>query len=275
MTPRSLLFVPGDQPALAAKAAASEADAVCVDLEDAVADADKDDARSRLPAMAATVAAAGKPVYVRVNPDIKGCAADAAAIAGIGDGVILPKTRDMTHVGLVLQALAPRGPDFRLIAMIEDVDAAAAFAAPSIHRGHRPFALTIGAADIGCAPDGPPIARIFGRIALAAAQAGAELLGWPGSIGNFRDLDALRAAAEGGAAHGAVGGLCVHPAQAAVLNAAFTPTAAQIDWARRVLAAWAAAHGGVAAVDGRMVDKPVVQRAEAILDRAEPSRRDA
>lgn len=273
MTPRAILFTPADKPDLAAKAARSAADAVCLDLEDAVPVDAKTTARANLAPMASTLRAAGKAVFIRVNAEIEATGLDLAALPDGCAGLVLPKARDLTHVALIGDALDRRGGDMALIAMIENAAAAQAFAAAPGPAHARLLGLTLGAedlaADCGCAPDGPTVAHLFHQSAATAARLRIDLLGWPGSIGAFDDLDGFATLVGRGAAAGAVGGFCIHPKQIPILNAAFAPTAAQIDWAQRVTTALATAGGGVAAVDGRMVDAPVARRAEAVLRRAQ------
>jgi citrate lyase subunit beta/citryl-CoA lyase len=106
-------------------------------------------------------------------------------------------------------------------------------------------------------------------VVMAAHAAGVKAYACPGSIGEFRDLAAWRATLDAGRRMGSHGTLCIHPLQVGPANEVFSPTAAELEWARRVCAAWDQAQGqGAVAVDGRMIDLPVFQRARNTIGRA-------
>ena len=286
LPPRSILFVPADRPALVPKAAAGPAEAVCLDLEDGVAAADRDAARGALGEAAATLARAGKRTLVRVNAELETIGADLAALPDGCDAVVLPKATGLDHVELVGEALdrraarsgragadgdRPGGPV--LVALVEGAAAVQAFAHGAARRAHpRLVALCPGtedlAAELGCAPDAALVGVAFHALALGARRLGVDLLGFPASIAEYRDLERFRAGVRRGREAGAVGAFCIHPAQVPVLNAELAPSAEELDGARRIVAAFEASAAGAIALDGRMVDRPVYLRARRLLARS-------
>ena len=293
LSPRSILFVPADRSALVPKAAAGAADAVCLDLEDGVAPPDRDAARGALGEAAAALARAGKRAFVRVNAELETIGADLAALPDGCDAVVLPKATGLDHVELVGEALdrrtarsgrmirsgragadgdRPGGPG--LVALVEGAAAVQAFAHGAARRAHpRLVALCPGtedlAAELGCAPDAALVEAAFHALALGARRLGVDLLGFPGSIAEYRDLERFRAGVRRGREAGAVGAFCIHPAQVPVLNAELAPSAEELDAARRTVAAFESATAGAIALDGRMVDRPVYLRARRLLARSE------
>lgn len=267
--PRTYLFVPGDRPERFDKARASGADAVVLDLEDAVSPARKAAARDAI----AAALGGGTRWVVRINDVATPWFSDdlallAAAPAGAVE-VMLPKAESPAQVAAV-RAVLPTVPVLALIESalgVLQVDAVAA--SPGVSRlvfGTLDFALDL---DIDITDDPAGLLHAAGRIALASRAAGlaAPVAGVTPEITDDRRLLADLAWAR---RLGFGAKLCIHPRQVAPLHQALEPDAASLDWARRVLAAVAAspeAHGAVQ-VDGRMVDKPVLRRAEALLARA-------
>ncbi len=249
------LFVPANRPDRFAKAAASGADAVILDLEDAVAPADKDMARASLDAGFTDL-----PVIVRINA--KGTPwhqADLAALRGRGfAAVMLPKAECPKAVAEVIAAL----PDLPLIALIESAaglaQARAIAAVPGVAQ------LAFGSVDF-CADLGSAHLRevlLPARFELVLAS---RLAGLSAPIdGVTVQLDHLEVSAAD-AAHardlGMGGKLCIHPGQIATIRGAFAPSREDLDWARRVLAS----GEGAVSVDGAMVDEPVRMRARRLL----------
>lgn len=276
MTPRSFLFVPANRADLAAKAGNSGADAVCFDLEDAIPAPEKAAARTALADAVAIARQTSLLVYVRVNAELEHVADDlgAAFEAGI-DGIVLPKARDLEHITSVCEAMAPldhRSDPTPLIAMIEDVAAM-----DNLRRGSRTAPARLSGlffgpedycADLGVAPSVTVLEPAFFAFVELARLLNVSAFGFPGSIAEFKDLDSLADWVAKGRAFGAVGAFCIHPKQVAILNSAFTPNDDEITWARKVLAAFAEASvqgHGVIALEGRMIDRPVVERAKRIL----------
>lgn len=264
---RSWLFVPGTRPERFAKAAASGADLVVVDLEDAVPVAEKATARREA---AAWLAADGVGA-VRVNPaGSPHHDEDVAALAGLPGlrAVLVP----MADSADALVAVHGRlGPDVALVAQVETarglLRALELAAAPGVVRlafGHLDFAF-----DIDAAPE--PEALVHARSSLVVASRAAGASGPVDSV--TTDLDDDGATARDAARArvlGFTGKLCIHPRQVAAVNEAMSPTAQEVAWAERVLAAGDGA--GAVRVDGQMVDPPVVCRAERVMARARSTR---
>ena len=259
---RSLLFVPADRPERFAKALASGADGVIVDLEDAVAPAAKPAARDALAGWLASGEAAA--VFVRVNApgtpwhadDLRICRAPAVR------GIVLPKAESPEQLADAAAAVPGRAwlPLVETAAGIAAVEAVAR--APGVQR------LLFGSidlqADLGIQGEGEELLYFRSRLVLASrlAELQPPVDGVTTAVDDAAQVraDALRARRLGFG-----GKLCIHPRQVAEVNAAFTPSAAERDWALRVLAAAEASGGAAVAVDGKMVDAPVLLRARAVL----------
>jgi len=267
---RSLLFVPGHQPTRFDKACQSGADAVVLDLEDAVPPDLKDAARAQLAGwLAARVVDGGGPVVsVRINAvDTAWHAADVAMCAQAGvAALMLPKAEDAA----VLQRLADGLPQAVLWPLIEtargidQLDAIAS--APRVQR------LVFGSidfqADLGIEGEGIELLFFRSRIVLASRLAGLQ----PPVDGVSTSIDdpaSVEADARQARRLGFGAKLCIHPKQVQTVNRGFSPTTAQREWARRVIEADAASGGAPVAVDGKMVDRPVVLKAQALLAAAE------
>jgi citrate lyase subunit beta / citryl-CoA lyase len=274
---RSLLFVPGDRPERFAKAQASGADAIILDLEDAVAPDQKDAARAAVAAfLRSRVPAQGGPVLVRINPlDGDGLARDLAAAHG-ADALVLPKAEGAATV----RALdAHLGNELLPILPIATETPAAIFQLGSYAQvAERLFGLTWGAEDLPAAigaassreADGQytaPYQTVRALALFAAHAAGVPAIDtvYPA----LKDEAGLAAYAARAARDGFTGMLALHPAQVPVINRAFTPDAQAVAHARRIVAAFAAAPGsGALQVDGRMVDAPHLKQARRILAQA-------
>ncbi|MEU4450470.1 CoA ester lyase [Nocardioides sp. NPDC023903] len=265
---RTWLFVPGDRPERFAKAAAAGPDVVVVDLEDAVAPAHKDAARTHVTDW---LPRAGVTVAVRINAaGTTWHDADVAALAALGGPslVVLPKADSPETVAAVLATL-PDGS--AVVALVETALGVAR--AIDLARSPGVVRLAFGsfdlAAELGVDPDhAPALAPARGHLVLASAVGG---LAGPidGVTGDVRDHERLTADATAAAALGFTGKLCIHPGQVAPAAAALAPTPDEFAWAERVLAA--ATEDGVALVDGRMVDAPVVARARRIVSLNRPT----
>lgn len=278
MTWRSLLFVPGDRPDRFAKAEASGADALILDLEDAVAPAGKAAARA---AVAERLAAPRGEValLVRVNPlGSSLCAEDLAALHGLApDGVVQPKAEGAADVAALAARLAAVGIVAPILPIATETPAAI-FALGSYAGCSASLAgLTWGAEDLPAAIGAATSREEDGRftapyeMARALALFGAHAAGVPAIetvYPDVRDSDGLERFARRAARDGFTGMMAIHPAQVATINAAFTPTPAQREHARRIVAAFDAAPGaGVLQVDGRMVDAPHLAQARKLLAR--------
>ncbi len=289
---RSLLFVPGDDPRKLAKGLASGADVLLIDLEDSVAPARKQEARSIAAGFLAEAAAApGRPrLYVRVNAlstDQTGADLDGVMTAA-PDGVMLPKCRSGTDVKLLSSMLAVREAENGLVDGATRIIAIATETAASIfHMGtyagasRRLAGLTWGGEDLsadlgaeanrladGSYADPYRLARSLCLMGAAAA----ETAGIDSVFTNFRDMDGLKAEAEAARRDGFAAKMEIHPAQVPVINAVFTPSPETVERARRIVSVFAENPGlGVVGMDGEMLDMPHLRRAERILAQAKAS----
>lgn len=273
---RSLLFVPGDRPGRMEKALGLGADALILDLEDAVAPVAKPAARD---AVAAFLRSARRDaaLLVRINPLDGGLAqADLAAVLDARpDALVLPKAAGAESV----TALAALAGDVPILPIATETPAAVfqlgSYAAVARHL----FGLTWGAEDLPAAIGASASRDAAGdftapyQIARALTLFGAHAAGvaaietvYP----DFRDTDGLAAAAARARRDGFTGMMAIHPAQVPVINAAFTPDAAELAHARAVVAAFAAQPGaGALQLDGRMIDAPHLIQARRLLAAAE------
>lgn len=270
---RSLLFVPGNRPDRFAKALDSGADTVVLDLEDAVALDQKAQARDAiLSAWHAFDAAQHARLLVRINPQASPWHVDdlalVAALPGLG-AIMLPKAESRQQ----LDALAQACPGTAVLPLVESAEGAARLdelaRAPNVLRlglGHLDLQADLG---MSCGEDEAELAPL--RWALVVASRRAALAPPVDGVttatndGAILARDALRSRR-----FGFTGKLCIHPAQVAGVHAALSPTAAEVDWARRVMAALESAGTGACSVDGKMVDAPIVLLAQQILRRQTP-----
>jgi citrate lyase subunit beta/citryl-CoA lyase len=269
---RSLLFVPGDRPERFAKAAASGADALILDLEDSVAPERKDAARDAIAAYLAEPRSV--TAFVRINPLDSGLAAGdlQTVLSGHPDGIVLPKAEGEASVRQVAAKLAGDIP----ILPIATETPHAIFQMGS-YRGssERLAGLTWGAEDLPAAIGAATSREADGsytapyQLARSLTLFGAHAAGVPAIetvFPDFRNLDALAAYAARGRRDGFTGMMAIHPAQVPVINAAFTPSAEEVAHARAVIDLFAANPGaGALQFDGRMVDAPHLKAARAVL----------
>jgi citrate lyase subunit beta/citryl-CoA lyase len=280
MVLRSLLFVPGDRPDRMEKALASGADALILDLEDAVAPEAKPAART---AVSAFLEGHGRDValFVRINP-LDGDLADAdldAVTPARPSGWVLPKAEGSASVLDLDARLAERGDRGAPILPIATETPRAIFQLGSYADALARLAgLTWGAEDLPAAigaetsraADGSytapyHMARALTLFGAAAAGVAPIETVYPA----FRDLDGLAAYARAGARDGFTGMMAIHPAQVPVINAAFTPDEAALARARAIVAAFEANPGaGALSLDGRMIDRPHLVQARRLLARA-------
>ena len=270
---RSFLFVPATRPERIAKALASGADAVIVDLEDAVAAADKVSARlALLPALQALAPAQCGRLLLRINAaDTPWHDGDLAALPelvrlGLG-GVMLAKSETVAALAAVAAATGPSCALLPLIESVAGLDAADALAASSqvlrLVFGHLDFQADAG---LACAADESELVPV--RLALVLASRRANLVAPVDGVTPNLEDSAQLATDVARAQRGGFGAkLCIHPRQVPIVNAAFAPSAAELDWAQRVVTGFAAAGGGVFSLDGRMVDAPVLLLAQRTLAR--------
>jgi citrate lyase subunit beta/citryl-CoA lyase len=273
---RSKLFVPGTRPDLFPKAFASAADAISLDLEDAVAEGDKDRARSEVAAFLRSEAAraSSKQWIVRCNaPESAHFEADVEALLGTGlDQLNIPKLRGEAHARETLERLADierrhgAEPAFGVLANVE-TPGALIEAAGIATAGARIRGLQLGLADLfeelGIArDDAANVHAVLFQLRLAAGRAGLPVV--DGAYPDLRDVEGFEAEARMARRLGFAGKSCIHPSQIAVANRVFAPTEQELAWARRVLEA-AVGQPGVFVLDGRMIDRPFIKRAEQLL----------
>lgn len=269
-TARSLLFVPGDRPERFAKAAAAGADLVIIDLEDAVAPDAKAAARRNVTDWLDH----GGQAIVRINAaETPWHSADIAALGRCAPGVMLPKAERAEVITAVADAISGAP----IIALVETARGARDCDALAEARGTTRIAL--GNADLGTQlgvahTSHRALAYVRGRLVLCSAAAGL-----PAPIdGVTTAFDSTALLAEDLALAvelGFSGKLCIHPTQVAAVNGAFLPTDAELAWANRVVAAAEGAPDRAIALDGAMIDAPLVQRAIRLLARSETAARAA
>jgi citrate lyase subunit beta/citryl-CoA lyase len=272
---RSLLYVPANSSRFIAKAHERDADAIILDLEDSVPEGDKDAARDSLTEAIRSAGQSGARVFVRTNAGPRQMEDALAACRSGAFGLVVPKVGQSAALDSLAGSLrsieAELGrPAMPFIALIEDP--AALLDARDIASGHRVLGLILGGEDfctvIGAEPT-PEVLRTPKLMVHYAAKAESKLsFGLLQSIADYADIEALAAAAREAATHGFDGATCVHPSAVTVLNAAFSPSDAQIDWAGRVVEASSNSDGGAFVLDGKMVDAPVVARARSIIAKA-------
>jgi citrate lyase subunit beta / citryl-CoA lyase len=294
---RSLLFVPGDSEHKQAKALESGADALILDLEDSVAAEQLPAARARVAALLGSRAGQRAPqLWVRVNALASGLLRqdlEEVCAANLPAGVVLPKVAsadEIVTVAATLEVLEKRlaaavGATRLLVIATETPRAVLALpqypqvleAAPAVLG--RLAGLTWGAEDLSAALGAQAKRDASGALTftfqlvragclLTAAALGVQAL--DGVCTDFRDTAALERELRSARADGFSGKLAIHPQQIPLINAAFTPSAAEREHARRVVAAFAAVPGaGVASLDGQMIDRPHLLQAQRILAVAE------
>jgi citrate lyase subunit beta/citryl-CoA lyase len=281
-TARSLLFAPGDSERKMAKALASEADLVLLDLEDAVAESAKPAARELTAATLRARKPGGPLVYVRINPlDTAHALIDLAAIvAAKPDGLMLPKaTRadlDLLHnylTALEVQAGVEQGAIKVIVVATETPKAL--FGLGDYCGAPRLAALTWGAEDIATAlgathnRDETGVYEFPYQLARTLCLAGAANAKVPAIEtihGDFRDPDGLKAVASAARRAGFRSMMAIHPDQVATINAAFSPSEQELARAQRIVDLFDANPGaGTLGLDGEMLDMPHLKRARAVL----------
>lgn len=267
-TPRSLLFAPGDDPRKLAKALTAGAGLVVADLEDAVAEPSKGQARATVAKLLADRDASRGRCAVRIN-GLDGPHAEqdlAMATRGAADAIVVPKARHQSLNDLAGRGLPP------IIAIIET--AAGLQESDAIARTEGVLALLLGAVDLGVElrwePRGDRLQLLFARSKLVMDSAAAGIAAPIDVVHtDVQATDALAQECTFARSLGFGGKACIHPRQVAVVEVAFAPTADQAERARRVVDAYEAAERtglGVCTVDGEMVDLPVYRRAREIVN---------
>lgn len=285
---RSMLFVPADSEKKLAKGTETEADALILDLEDAVAPS-----RTHIAREMALAYLRGRPdrsrqqLWVRINPlDTEAALLDLVVIAGAPDGIVLPKVRsadDVVRLSNYLDALEVRDGiakgSIRIMPVATETPQAL-FALGS-YEGCSPrlAGLTWGAEDLAAAlgastnrrPDGE-YDTVY-QLACALCLSGAHAAGvqpidtiWP----DFKDDAGLQRDAQRARQRGFTGKIAIHPAQAPIINAAFTPSADELAYSRRVVGLFESNPGlGTVGLDGKMLDMPHLKQAQRVLELAQ------
>jgi citrate lyase subunit beta/citryl-CoA lyase len=281
---RSLLYTPGHRATMVARVLdgglATTPDVALLDLEDGVPPAERENAR-RVLAEAIAPSRGHCLRFVRVGRSTSDDAeADLAAVVRPGlDGVVVPKVGRAEELAMVDDMLLEReraaGMPERTVQVIAAIETAAGLIeAPRIAHAPRLIGLMFGsedfASDLGLSTrrQGEAATLTYARSAIAVAAAAARILAFDGIWADLRDEPGLRADAVRGRQLGFAGRQCIHPDQVAVVNEIFSPTAEEIAHARRVVDAFEDGIGrglGAVALDGEMLDPPIVERARRVL----------
>ena len=283
---RSLLYVPTNVSKYVDKAHTRGADAIQLDLEDSVPNSRKDEARKLVQEAAEIVSQAGADVVVRINqplrhaiPDIEACISPRIA------ALALPKCNSAGHVKLLAEMVEEleeeRGMEVgqtKFLAMVETAEAF--FELREIGSAHpRVVALMLGGEDFALSlhMEPTPETMLYPKqhAVIAARAAGVLPYGIIGTVADYSDHDAYREMVRKSARFGFEGASCIHPAIVPMLNEGFTPTKEDEDLARRIVTAWdenEAAGRGSFELEGKMIDVPVVLRAQRVIGKCDAIR---
>lgn len=275
MVRRTVMFSPGDQPELLRKAPECGADVIVFDLEDAVAPGKKAAGREAVREVVTEIDPDAE-LCVRVNRVGEGGEDDIAAVLGGSaetgvDSVMLPKVASAGAVEEVAAALAEHGRPLPVLALLETASGvlnaeriASADATDAVLLGAEDLAADIGATRTG---EGAEILHAREHVVLAAGSAGVDAIDT--LYTDYEDTGGLAEDARFGRDLGFDGKMVIHPGQVSVVNDAFTPDQADVEWARAVLAARDDAEDdvGVFTVEGEMIDAPLITQAEEIVSR--------
>lgn len=278
---RSLLYVPVNVEKFIEKAHTRGADVIQLDLEDAVPPAEKEKARTLVEKNAARVRKGGADVVVRINQPLSLAVRDLEhSVLPDVDGIAITKADSASHVRLLDQLVseleAKRGMKpghTKFIVMIETTDAFTRI--DEIPRASpRVVAMNIGgedfALDMEAQPDGDVLLHPKQRMIIAARAAGVMPLGFIGTVADFSDWEKFRLMVRRARRFGFDGAGCIHPGQVKIVNEEYTPSEEEVAYARKVIKmdqeARAAGRGSFQ-IDGKMIDIPVVVRAERLVRR--------
>lgn len=281
---RSLLFVPGNKTNMLTKALALRPDAFVPDMEDSVPDVEKGNARETIKAFLAQLAAVGVPVIPRVNSlDTEWTEDDLAAVVSPDiDGISIGKVRtaaDIAKVSALMTTLErqrqlPIGR-LKLLPWIETAEAIVNCDA-ICRASDRLIGVAFGGEDftndLGVERLEDETQVLYARSRLCIGARAAHLLAFDTPYFRLRDPEGLRANASAAKSLGFKGKFAIHPEQIATINECFSPSAAEIAHAKRIIAAYEEAerHGRAStSLDGWVIDVPVVKRARALLELAE------
>ena len=278
---RSMLYVPATSQKFIEKAHERGADAIKIDLEDAVAPQEKETARKLVKGAAKLVARGSADILVRINRPVRMAVADIeASIWPEVCGLVLPKVESADQIDFLCEIITEleeeRGLEIghtKLMVLIETPRgysnvrsiASSTRRLAAIALGQEDFSAEMGMLE----PDGMSLLSYYQTVQVAAREAGILPIGYPGSIAEFTDLELFRSNAMIARSLGFDGGACIHPRQVPILKEAFTPTESEIDRAESMVKAYdeaMVAGDGAVAFEGKMIDVPVVARAQRILD---------
>lgn len=261
---RTLLFTPANRPAAFDKALNSGADVVCLDLEDAVPPAEKAAARDAAIAFLAQPGPGHVQRALRINA--------ISSLAGLDDltallrqapqtgMVVLPKVGSPDEISLVSRLLDEAGSGLSITALIETLDGVEAVSGIA-QASPRLRMLLFGGVDLsaemGVENADTPLAYARSRVVHAGKRAGLDVMDVPSL--DFRNAEAIRQEAERARCLGFTGKAAIHPAGITPINEVFTPSAEEIDEAKRLIAAFDASPNGLAVVDGQLIELPVVR----------------
>lgn len=279
---RSLLYIPGSSMKMLGKAVDMKSDAVILDLEDAVSINEKDNARANVVEMLPAIVASGKEVIVRINAaDTVWCYKDVMAVAGLGiSAVVVPKAdeKSLITVDMLLGSMERElGLEAESINMIPLFETTYAIANPYsvVKAANRINGVQLGGEDLTKEQEiirtskGDEILYARQQLAMAARAAGVDILDTP--FTDVKDLDGLTADCQLVKTIGYTGKTCIHPSHIDIINEVFSPSEKELAHARGVVAAFAqsVAEGkGACMYENKMIDKPVAERAQKLLDKA-------
>jgi len=280
---RSLLYVPVNVEKFVEKAHTRGADVLQLDLEDAVPPAEKEKARTLVEKNAARVRRGGADVVVRINQPLSLAVRDLEhSVCPDVDGIAITKADSASHVKLLDELVTGleekrgmKAGHTRFIVMIETADAFTRI--DEIPRASpRVVAMNIGgedfALDLNAEPDDDVLLHPKQRMIIAARAAGVMPLGFIGTVADFSDWEKFRLMVRRARRFGFDGAGCIHPGQVKIVNEEYTPSEAEVAYARKVIRmdkeAQAAGRGSFQ-IDGKMIDIPVVVRAERLIRRYE------
>ena len=278
---RSLLYVPVNVERFVDRAHTRGADAIQLDLEDSVPPAEKANARALVATAAARVRKGGADVVVRINRPLSLAVRDVEASVGPAvDALALTKVDGASHVRLLDELVSEREAlaglaigHTRFLVMIETP--AAFLAMHDIARASpRVVAMNIGGEDFalecGMDPSDEALMMPKQQMIIAARAAGVMPLGYIGTVADFSDWERFRAMVRRSRSLGFDGASCIHPGQVTIVNEEYTPSESELAYARRVIALDAEARQAGRAsfqIEGRMIDIPVVHRAQRLIAR--------
>ena len=275
---RSLLFLPAIAPALLPKATLRGADALIVDLEDSVPPNRKIEARAMAIAAVRELSGRGATVVLRVNAEPAQWRADIADMPlELLMAIFLPKVEEIDQVESLSSALRARMDAHQtvpaIVALVESPRGVLAASTIASHPGLA--ALGFGSEDyaaaVGLAPEPAALGWPAHQVVTCAHAFGLQCWGLPASIADVDDLETFERSVRAGRAMGFTGSVCIHPRQVEIVNRGFSPTADELAWAARVVQADQLAQSsgqGAVLLDGRMIDRPIVDRARRWLSGA-------